>query len=101
VRDLHGYELGFGHYIYTVGERIPVERVAVQVRLERRLAALLTDLAEHKGMSLSGCLEEILLHTNDGAGPHTKSQLRRITLLKEKHGIDYDTHASYRFKERK
>jgi catechol 2,3-dioxygenase-like lactoylglutathione lyase family enzyme len=99
VRDLHGYELSFGHYIYTVGERVPIERVDVPVRLERRLAALLRDLAEHKGMSVSGCLEEILLHTNDGVGPHTAAQLRHIAKLKEKHGIDYDTHASYRFAE--
>jgi catechol 2,3-dioxygenase-like lactoylglutathione lyase family enzyme len=99
VRDLHGYELAFGHYIYTVGERVPIERVDVPVRLERRLAALLHDLAEHKRMSVSGCLEEILLHTNDGVGPHTAAQLRHIAKLKEKHGIDYDTHASYRFAE--
>jgi hypothetical protein len=50
-------------------------------------------------MSLSSCVEEILLHTNDGVGPHTKGQLRRIAELKEKHGIDYDTHASYLFRE--
>jgi catechol 2,3-dioxygenase-like lactoylglutathione lyase family enzyme len=99
VRDLHGYELSFGHYIYTVGERVPIERVDVSVRLERRLAALLVDLAEHKRMSVGGCLEEILLHTNDGVGPHTAAQLRHIAKLKEKHGIDYDTHASYRFVE--
>jgi hypothetical protein len=71
----------------------------VPLRLERRLAALLGDLAEQKGMSLSSCVEEILLHTNDGVGPHTKGQLRRIAELKEKHGIDYDTHASYLFRE--
>jgi len=99
VRDLHGYELSFGHHIYTVGEPAPIERVDVPVRLERRLAALLHDLAEHKRMSVSGCLEEILLHTNDGVGPHTAVQLRHIAKLKEKHGIDYDTHASYRFVE--
>jgi catechol 2,3-dioxygenase-like lactoylglutathione lyase family enzyme len=99
VRDLHGYELSFGHYIYTVGEPVRIERVDVPVRLERRLAALLHDLAEHKRMSLSACLEEILLHTNDGVGPHTAAQLRHIAKLKEKHGIDYDTHASYLFTE--
>ena len=70
------------------------------MRLERRLAALLRDLAEHKRMSVSSCLEEILLHTNDGVGPHTNAQLRHIAELKTKHGIDYDTHASYRFQER-
>jgi catechol 2,3-dioxygenase-like lactoylglutathione lyase family enzyme len=99
VRDLHGYELSFGHYIYTVGEPVRIERVDVPVRLERRLAALLHDLAEHKRMSVSACLEEILLHTNDGVGPHTAAQLRHIAKLKAKHGIDYDTHASYLFTE--
>jgi hypothetical protein len=50
-------------------------------------------------------LEETLLHTfeplGDGvASPHTKSELRFIQELKRKHGVDYDTHASYRFVER-
>ena len=105
VRDLHGYLLGFGHYIYSVGPPVEIERVDVPVRLEKRLAALLQDLAAYKRMSLTGCLEEILLHTcepfGDGvASPHTKSQLRYIQKLKAKHGIDYDSHASYRFVER-
>ena len=104
VRDLHGYELNFGHYIYTTGDPLPIERVDVPVRLEKRLAALLEDLARHKRMSLSSCLEEILLHTNEPLGdgvasPHTASQLRHIQELKVKHGIDYDSHASYRFVE--
>jgi hypothetical protein len=56
-------------------------------------------------MSLSSCLEEILLHTNEPLGdgvasPHTKSTLRYIQELKKKHGIDYDSHGSYRFVER-
>ena len=76
IRDLHGYELSFGHYIYTTGDPLPIERVDVPVRLEKRLAALLQDLALHKRMSLSSCLEEILLHTNEPLGdgvasPHT------------------------------
>ena len=105
VRDLHGYVLSFGHYIYNnIGPSIHIERVDVHVRLEKRLAALLHDLAEHKRMSLSSCLEEILLHTNEPLGdgvasPHTKSQLRYIQELKAKHGIDYDSHGSYRFVE--
>lgn len=78
VRDLHGYNLGFGHYIYNVGPAVEIERVDVPMRLEKRLAALLQDLAEHKRMSLSSCLEEILLHTceqlGDGvASPHTEA----------------------------
>ena len=104
VRDLHGYRLTFGHRLLGAGPPLKIERVAVPVRLEKRLAALLHDLAEHKKMSLNSCLEEILLHTcepfGDGvASPHTKTTLNYIQELKKKHGIDYDSHASYRFSE--
>jgi len=104
VRDPYGNELGFGHYIYTTGPAIKIDRTDVPLRLEKRLAALLKDLAEHKGMSVDSCIEETLLHTFEPAGdgvasPHTKHTLRYIEELKKKHGIDYDTHASYRFKE--
>ena len=50
-------------------------------------------------MTVGSCLEEILLHTNDGVGPHTTAQLKYIEELKKKHGIDYDSHGSYRFAE--
>lgn len=105
VKDLHGYPLSFGHYIYNAGPAVEIERVDVPVRLEKRLAGLVQDLAAHKGMSVSSLLEEILLHTSEPLGdgvasPHTRSQLRYIQKLKEKHGIDYDCHASYRFVEK-
>jgi uncharacterized glyoxalase superfamily protein PhnB len=99
IRDLYGYYLVFGQHLYNAGPPIKIERADVPVRLEKRLAALLLDLAGHKRMSVNSCLEEILLHTNDGVGPHTPSQLRYIKELKDKHGIDYDTHGSYRFVE--
>jgi catechol 2,3-dioxygenase-like lactoylglutathione lyase family enzyme len=105
VRDLYGYNLSFGHNLFNAGPPLEIERVDVPVRLEKRLAALLQDLAKHKRMSVSGCLEEILLHTceplGDGvASPHTQRTLRYIQELKKKHGIDYDSHGSYRFVER-
>jgi catechol 2,3-dioxygenase-like lactoylglutathione lyase family enzyme len=105
IRDQDGYRLTFGHYIYNTGEPLEIERVDVRVRLEKRLAAALQDLAQHKRMSLASCLEETLLHTfeplGDGvASPHTNSDLRYIQELKRKHGIDYDSHASYRFVEK-
>jgi len=99
VRDLEGHYLVFGQRLQQTQPPLKIERVDVPVRLEKRLAALLNDLAAHKRMSLTSCLEEILLHTNDGAGPHTKSDLNYIQKLKAKHGIDYDSHASYRFVE--
>jgi catechol 2,3-dioxygenase-like lactoylglutathione lyase family enzyme len=106
IKDIDGYNLSFGHHLFTAGEPIPIERVDVPLRLEKRLAALLLDLATHKRMSLSSCVEEILLHTNEPLGdgvasPHTKGTLRHIQELKKKHGIDYDSHGSYRFAERK
>ena len=105
VRDLHGYGLTFGHRIQDTGPPLEIERVDVTVRLEKRLASVLHALAEHKHMSVSSCLEETLLHTFEPFGegvasPHTKSDLRYIQELKKKHGIDYDSHASYRFVER-
>ena len=99
VRDLHGVRLVFGHHLFNAGPPIKIERVDVPVRLEKRLAALLEDLAAYKRMSVSSCLEEMLLHTNDDVGPHTKRQLAYIQELKKKHGIDYDSHGSYRFVE--
>jgi catechol 2,3-dioxygenase-like lactoylglutathione lyase family enzyme len=59
VRDLDGYKIDFGHYIYNEGPPLKIQRVDVPVRLEKRLAALLRDLAAHKRMSLDSCLEEI------------------------------------------
>ena len=104
VRDLHGYHLRFGHRLFNAGPKLKIERVDVPLRLEKRLAALLRDLADYKHMSLTSCVEEILLHTNEPLGdgvasPHTRGQLARIQELKRKHGIDYDSHASYRFTE--
>lgn len=99
VRDLQGYHLSFGHHLFNAGPPIKIERVDVPVRLEKRLAGLLQDLAKHKRMSVNSCFEEMLLHTNDGVGPHTQTTLHFIQELKKKHGIDYDSHGSYRFVE--
>lgn len=105
VRDLDGYALTFGHRLPSREPPLEIERVDVPVRLERRLAAVLQDLVARKGMTVSSCLEEMLLHTfeplGDGvASPHTKADLRYIEELKRRHGLDYDCHASYRFRER-
>lgn len=69
------------------------------------LVAVWRDLARFKRLSLTSCLAETPLLTfeplGDGvAGPHTRTQLRHLQELKTKPGIDYDSHASYRFVER-
>ena len=85
--------------IDLAGAIADIGSVRLRGRLEKRLAGLLQDLAAYKRMTVGSCLEEILLHTNEGVEPHTKSQLKYIEELKKKHGIDYDSHASYRFVE--
>lgn len=109
VRHPDGHMLRIGHALgedhEDGGPPLEIERVDVPVRLEKRIAAVLHDLAEHKGMSVTSCLEETLLHTFERLGggvasPHTLEQLEYIQELKRKHGMDYDCHASYRFVER-
>lgn len=108
LRDLNGYHLRFGAALIRSGASIPIERVALDTSIEKRLAALLSDLAVHKRMTMSELLEETLLHSFETepnvagkwvASPHTARNLRHIQILKLKHGIDYDTHDSYRFSE--
>jgi catechol 2,3-dioxygenase-like lactoylglutathione lyase family enzyme len=110
IHDLDGYHLRFGQPDFKFGDPVPIARVDLTIRLETRLAALLGDLAEHKGMALNEMLEETLLHsfqTEQGqegktvASPHTKRTMAYIDQLKRQHGIDYDNHASYRFTEAK
>jgi catechol 2,3-dioxygenase-like lactoylglutathione lyase family enzyme len=106
VQDLSGHRLSFGQRLPETEPKLEIERVDVPVRLERRLAAVLADLAGHKRMSVSECLEETLLHTFEklaGGGvpsPHGDRTLDLIQTFKAKHGLDYDTHASYRFVEK-
>ncbi len=104
VEDPDGNLIGFGHYIYNQGPAVKIERVEVQVRLEKRLAALRQDMVVHKGTDLTGVMEETFLHTFEKLGdsvasPHTEATLDYIQELKKEHGIDYDTHASSRFVE--
>jgi catechol 2,3-dioxygenase-like lactoylglutathione lyase family enzyme len=100
---LHG-DIDVPSHVREKEPPLPIERVVMTVRLEKRIVALLRDLAAHKGMDLTSCLEETFLHTFERLGsgvasPHTTATLRHIQELKAKHGIDYDTHASYRFVE--
>jgi catechol 2,3-dioxygenase-like lactoylglutathione lyase family enzyme len=107
--DLNGYRLRFGATDIRSGEPLSVERVPLDARIEKRLVALLEDLADHKKMTVGELLEETLLHSFEttpsmagrwAASPHTARNLRYVEKLKVKHGIDYDTHDSFRFSER-
>ena len=105
VRDLVGNELTFASPCIAREPKLPFEREEVSVWLEKRLVAVIRELAQHKGVDMTGLLEETLLHTFEPtsggsvASPHTPADLDRIAELKERQGIDYDVHASYRFVE--
>lgn len=117
IREMHirhpdGHVFRLGHEVEAFdpgrlreGEPVPVERVDVSVRLEERLVSLVHELAERKGMDITEYLEETLLHSLEQVGggvasPHLGETLELIPELKRRHGIDYDTHASYRFVEK-
>ncbi|MEM8931380.1 MAG: VOC family protein, partial [Acidobacteriota bacterium] len=105
VRDLDGHVLRFGQPIPVKDPPLAIERAEVTARIESRLAGLLDDLARHKGMTLGECLEEIVLHSFERVGdegtasPHDRPTFDHLDELKQRHGLDYDTHACYRFVE--
>jgi predicted enzyme related to lactoylglutathione lyase len=107
VRDPNQHVIRFGHGIPSREPKLPVERVSVEARIEKRLAGLLGDLAAHKKMTVGEAIEEMMLHSfekvdRDGvASPHTQWTHDVIGDLKKKHGIDFDCHANYRFEEKK
>lgn len=105
IKDANGYHLRFAEHDFRSGPPVDIERVGIEARIEKRLATVMQDLADHKGITIGEMLEETLLHTFEAmpgfegqgvASPHTKETLDQ---LKERHGLDYDTHASYRFRE--
>jgi uncharacterized glyoxalase superfamily protein PhnB len=106
VRDPNQHVIRFVQSIPRREPKLSVERVLFQGRIEKRLAFLMRDLAEHKGMTIGEMLEELFLHSFEKvpvggvASPHTDPTLSFIATLKAKYGIDYDTHASYRFVEK-
>ena len=107
VKDPNGHIIRFSQGIPAREPKIEIDRAPITARIENRLLALMEDLAVSKNMTIGEMLEETLLHTFEKmpeggvASPHTENTLTYIQSLKKKHGIDYDTHASYRFSERK
>ncbi len=87
---------------------LPVERVQLGVRMEKRMVKVLKGLAEFNGVSLGNLLENIVLHSfipvpgEEGemaASPHGKRALAVIADLKRIYGMDFDGHAAHQFAE--
>ena len=82
-------------------ERIPVERVQIGVRMEKRMVKVLKGLAEYHDLSLGDLLEGIVLHAFENMTPFSEETLQRIAQLKEVYGMNYGVSASHRFIEQK
>lgn len=78
---------------------IPIERVQIGVRMEKRMIKVLKALAEYFDISLGDLLEGITLHAFESKTPFSEETLQRIAQLKEVYGMDYDVSASHRFTE--
>ena len=80
-------------------DRVPVERVQLGVRMEKRLVKVLKGLAEYHDLSLGDLLEGIVLHAFENKTPFSEDSLQRIAQLKEVYGMTYDASASHHFIE--
>jgi len=87
VRDPNQHVIRFGHGIPTREPNLKITRVPVETRIEKRLAALMRDLARHKKLTVGEMLEETLLHTFEKmpqggvASPHTAQTLEFMTSI--------------------
>src|ERR1700704_4972142 len=88
--------------------QLPVERVQLGVRMEKRMVKVLKGLAEFNGVTLGQLLEKIVLHSFEpvpgeegemAASPHGKRALEVIADLKRIYGMHYETHTARQFRE--
>jgi hypothetical protein len=77
-----------------------VERVQTGVRIEKRVLKVLKAIAEYHDITLGDLLEGIVLHAFDGKSPFEKKSLQRIADLKRIYGLDLDSSASHRMKDK-
>src|ERR1041385_4455644 len=63
VRDPNQHVIRFSQGLPEREPKLPIKRVPVNTRIEKRLAGLMRDLACHKKMTVGEMLEETLLHT--------------------------------------
>lgn len=84
---------------HTEDRNLPVERVQIGVRMEKRMVKVLKGLAEYHDMSLGDLLEGIVLHAFKNTPPFSEESLQRIAQLKDVYGMDYGASASHKFTE--
>jgi hypothetical protein len=81
-------------------QEVTIERVQLGVRLEKRMVKVLKAMAEYGDMSLAELIEDIVLHAFEGHSTFSDPAVQeRVREFKRLYHMDYDVHASYRFKE--
>ncbi|HEU5369499.1 MAG TPA: hypothetical protein VFU69_13590 [Ktedonobacterales bacterium] len=78
---------------------LPVARVQIGARMEKRMVKVLKGLAEYLDISLGDLLEGIVLHAFESKPPFSEETLRRIAQLKQVYGMDYGASASHHLRE--
>ena len=81
------------------GTNLPIERVQIGARMEKRMVKVLKGVAEYLDLSLGDLLEGMVLHAFESKTPFSEETLRRIAQLKEVYGMDYGASASHRLTE--
>ncbi len=83
-------------------EPIRIERVQLNVRLEKRLIKVLKALAEYGDMSLTELLEDLILHALEGESTFSLPETQLLVCeFKRLYGADFDVHAGGRFAEKR
>ncbi len=78
--------------------KIPVERIQLGVRMEKRMVKVLKAMAEFGDMSLGELLEAIVLHSFEGGSAQTfgPQDIRVISEFKKVYGMNYDVHTTFK-----
>lgn len=79
---------------------VPIERVQIGVRMEKRMVKVLKGLAEYHDVTLGDLLEGIILHAFESRLPFHDESLRKIAQLKDVYGMNYGVEASHRLTEK-
>jgi hypothetical protein len=93
-------------------EAVPIERVQLGVRMEKRMVKVLKGLAEFEGLTLGQLLEKIVLHAFEPlptdapgdeveavASPFGKRAHAAAADFKRIYGLDLDVHAYRQWRE--
>jgi hypothetical protein len=80
-------------------ELIPVERVQIGARMEKRLVKVLRAVADYYDLNLGDLLEGIVLHVFEGKLPFDEEMIKHIAQLKTIYKVDYGAEASHHFIE--